>query len=368
MSLPQPVTVNPDRTRLKAKVKNIRKNLIFLIAVVIILTNFGCNNRKELIQALQSKDTASREEAAKALFDLKDPKTVEPLIAVLGDESLTVREYAKGTLQSIGEPAVLPLIAALNNESWPIRRIAENTLWKIDPLWIRREEAVQAAPYFIQNFKDENEYVRERAMQSLQNIGDPAKDYLISALKDENEKISYFAGRTLVEIDLFWTRSEAAQKAIPELVAALRDTNPKIRVNAKNTLVRIGRITIKHVLVALRDKEWKVQKRAEVVLDIIDPNWPAGDEARKAIPDFIAALKSEDEAIRLGAVIALGRIQDNRVIEPLIDSLDDKFLYARVNATRALEEITGKEFGKDLGKWQNWWMENKEADFFKIEE
>ena len=317
---------------------------------------------------MQSEGATKREEAAKTLSTLNDPKTIPPLINVLDDESFTVRKYAVEALVNIGEPSVLPLIEALNSESRSIRRNAESTLWKIDPLWVRREEAVQAVPYFIQNFKDDDDFVLQGALQSIQNIGEPAKDYLISALKDENERISYYAGRVLIEIDLFWTQSEAAQKALPELVAALNDENPKIRVNAGETLKRIGKTSIKYLLVALTHEDWNTQRRAEGILVAIDPNWYVSDGAKQAIPGFIAALKEENEAVRLGAVIALGKIQDNRVIEPLIDSLDDKFLYARVNATKALEEITGKDFGKDLGKWLNWWMKNKETDFFKTEE
>lgn len=349
--------------------KNIMKKLVFSAVVTILVISIGCNKSKEFTKALQSEDAAKREEAAMTLSTLKDPKTVPALINALDDDSFAVRKYAAEALFNIGEPAVLPLIDALNSESWTLKRNAEGTLWKIDPVWIRRKEAVRAVPYFIQNFKNkEDDFILQRSLQSIQNIGEPAKEYLIAALKDENENISYYAGRALVEIDLFWTRSEAAKKAIPELVSALNDENPKVRVNAGQTLKRIGKESIKYLLTALRHKDWKTQRRAEAILNIIDPNWYVGDDAKRAVPDFIAALKDENEAVRLGAVVVLGKIQDDRVIKPLIDSLDDEFLYARVNARKALEKITGKGFGNDLEKWLNWWKENKETKFFPAAE
>jgi len=35
--------------------------------------------------------------------------------------------------------------------------------------------------------------------------------------------------------------------------------------------------------------------------------------------------------------------------------------YARMYAAWALERITGQNFGKKAGMWQNWWKQNKNS-------
>jgi HEAT repeat protein len=59
------------------------------------------------------------------------------------------------------------------------------------------------------------------------------------------------------------------------------------------------------------------------------------------------------------AAWALGEIKDRRAVKPLIDALGDQIKDVRKKAALALKEITGKDFGKDPAKWQEWWEKNK---------
>jgi len=58
---------------------------------------------------------------------------------------------------------------------------------------------------------------------------------------------------------------------------------------------------------------------------------------------------------------ALGAIKDKRAVGPLIQKLKkSKFSPMNVVIAEALDNITGKNFGKDSTKWQQWWDVNKE--------
>jgi len=86
-----------------------------------------------LIKALEyRKDTAVRISAAKALGELKDARTVEPLIAVLKDRDWSVREAAAGALGQLGDSrAVEPLIAVLKDSGKDVHEAAADALKKL---------------------------------------------------------------------------------------------------------------------------------------------------------------------------------------------------------------------------------------------
>ncbi len=87
------------------------------------------------INQLRSRDPAVREGAARKLGDLKETTAVEPLVVILKkDKDSGVRWSAEDALVNIGGPAVEPLIKMLKEDSWRVRRRAVRTLGKIkDP-------------------------------------------------------------------------------------------------------------------------------------------------------------------------------------------------------------------------------------------
>jgi HEAT repeat protein len=60
-----------------------------------------------------------------------------------------------------------------------------------------------------------------------------------------------------------------------------------------------------------------------VALDRCMLDWPYSEEARKLVPDFIAALQHKNLHVRLNAASVLGRVGDKRAMEPLIQCLND---------------------------------------------
>jgi HEAT repeat protein len=68
-----------------------------------------------------------------------------------------------------------------------------------------------------------------------------------------------------------------------------------------------------------------------------------------AVERLVAALKDKEELVRKQAIIALGRIKDPRAVEPLIEMLKDPDWFTRLAAAAALEQI-GDERGREAIK------------------
>ncbi len=98
---------------------------------------------------------------------------------------------------------------------------------------------------------------------------------------------------------------------------------------------------------ALKDEDQKVRENAAKTLGLIkDP---------QAVEPLIDTLQDSEIFVRQSAAVALGEMKDFRAIGPLILALKDDIYVVRYSASEALKEITGKDFGLDLEKWQKWW-------------
>ena len=233
---------------------------------------------------------------------------VDRLIQELGSFGAGVQRNAIEALVEMGRPAVKPLIAAL---------------------------------------KDRYSQRRQGAAVALGEIGDPrAVEPLITiALGDEDEEVRWAAAGALGRIK--------DPRAVEPLIAALRDEDRRIREGAARTLGKIkDPRAVKPLIVALRDEDPDVRRRAARALGWI--------KNLRAVTPLVAVLRDEDRWVRRRAAKVLGEIGDPRAVEPLIAALRDE-KSSWVHVVRALERITGKAFGRDPVKWQEWWEENKEA-------
>jgi HEAT repeat protein len=78
-----------------------------------------------------------------------------------------------------------------------------------------------------------------------------------------------------------------------------------------------------------------------------------------AVDALIEKLKDENWDVRSSAAKALGQIGDSRAIEPLIQSLRDKSETVRWLAANALTSITNQTFGENAEQWEQWSKENQ---------
>jgi HEAT repeat protein len=180
-------------------------------------------------------------------------------------------------------------------------------------------------------------------------------DIQIDLLKDSDWTVRREAVVTLGEM--------GDERCVVPLVNALRDGDWQVREACVEALAQVGSPAVEYLVKMLRD--WDIRKSAirclgkikdERVLDPLMQQLHSDefkDDATEALVELgspaverlVAALKDKDEMVRKQSIIALGRIQDPAAIDPLIEMLKDPDWFARLTAARALEKI-GDERGR----------------------
>jgi HEAT repeat protein len=280
--------------------------------------------------------------------------SVEPLIAALGDTTNPdVREKAAYALGKIGDGrAVEPLIAALGDTDSDVRKKAAEALeqlnWQPEPnetgavYWIikgRWNKCVQLATVAVQPLiaalGDTAWRVREKAAYALGKIGDGrAVEPLIAVLGDTDSAVRRNAAEALVQIGL---------PSVEPLIVVLGDTDSDVRRNAAEALGKIGDgRAVEPLIVALGDTNSTVCHQAAIALErlhwqpeqieasapyyVFTHQWDKCVElGTVAVPPLIVALQDTDSDFRARgqAALALGKIGDERAVEPLIANLRD---------------------------------------------
>lgn len=297
-----------------------------------------------LIRALKNEDYLIRKEAARSLKKVGDERAVESLIEALKYESwedtytvlISVRESAADALGIIGDKRALnPLIQSLFEDSdEEVRWKAAAALGKIGD-----ERAVEP---LIDALDDKSWGVRKNASNALGDIGDKrAFDSLLKALNDKDWHVRKYAAVALGKI-----RDE---RAIKPLVNALNDEDSDVRWKSLIALGKIGEPSVEPLLNAFESDDWQMRGRAAEVLGKI------GD--KRAVDPLIHALIKRDRThnkyVRGRIIEALGEIGDERAVDPLIKALDDQYIYVRLKAADALDNIKSKGKGSWIVHYDN---------------
>jgi len=158
-------------------------------------------------------------------------------------------------------------------------------------------------------------------------------------------------------------------RCVEPVVRALRDGDWQVREAAIEAVGMIGSPCVDLVVRLLRD--WDIRKAAIVALGkikderVLEPliGQLRNDEfnelatealaeiGQPAVEKLVAALTDKDENVRKQAVIALGRIKDPTACDALIEMLKDKDWFTRLTAAAALEQLhdeRGREAIKPL--------------------
>ena len=222
----------------------------------------------EHIAALDDEDWGIREDAATALGQFQDPRSVQPLIRSLRDSDRAVREAAASSLTTLGQPAVLSLGFCLN---------------------------------------DPNLQVQETAASILATIADEQVfEPLLSALLNPNWIVRMSAAKGLSRLK--------DPRAIDTLIVVLQDKVPAVREEACRTIQAIGEASIPPLLKGLQDPNWRIRLRAVEALSLLKPQ-----VAVAPLMNLVA--NDSDTAVRQDAVRALGKIGDTHALPLLLDSL-----------------------------------------------
>ncbi len=161
------------------------------------------------------------------------------------------------------------------------------------------------------------------------------------------------------------------ERCVEPIVKALRDGDWQVREAAVEAIAEVGPPAVDLLLRYIRD--WESRKyviRAlgkvndERVLDPLismlhndefkdDATRALIDLGKPAVPALITALSDKDEFVRKQAILALGTIKDPDAVDPLIALLNDQDWWMRLTAASALEkvgDVRGREAIKPLMK------------------
>lgn len=211
------------------------------------------------IDLLQDSDWVVRREAVITLGEMGDERCVEPVLRGLRDGDWQVREVAIEACGHIGSPAVDGLIRLLRD--WDVRRYAIAAMGKI------KDERV-LDPLIQQLRSDE---FKEFATDALVELGQPAVEKLLAALKDKDEVTRKQAVIALGQIK--------DSSSLDALIEMLQDKDWFTRIQAAAAIEAIhddrGKDAIKGLL---KDPDEVVRMRAERII----AGWKKRPEAATA--------------------------------------------------------------------------------------
>jgi HEAT repeat protein len=296
---------------------------------------------------------------------------VPALLQVLSaDQSVTVRGEAADALWKIKDPsAVEPLLSLL--ASHQKSRVRAEVAWILGEY---RHESEKVIPGLLKALNDEDE-VCERASISLVGFGSSAFPQIARFLKNPDAK---GRGSALWVIATSSRDSERKEQEVrpllPVLEQAMKDvqgTNRELAAAALGRLGPAGRPALPVLIQALTDASIAVRVNAARAINQIEPGHPVvlpfllraiesqdrdtrcmvaielgelGPRAKAAVPALIKGLRDQDKDVRLTSLNALGRIGPgaSAAIPEIKKILGGELPGDKTSAANALEWIQSK--------------------------
>jgi len=226
-------------------------------------------------------------DAANALAQIGDPRAVDGLLNLMGDDDASIRQAAVSALNSLGLPSmsdrIIPLLA--------------------DPEPNVRESAAKIAGYFgypeaanalVDLSRDPNERVRCAAIEHLPFIEDErVLEVLVHALSKETPNIRAAAARALGVMD--------APEVVPKLIAALSDDDIWVRYFSARAL---GRQRSEESIAAL-EKVIEKEQFNHVRIAALDSLGQIGGQRVAGIAAGL--VRDDDPDVAHAAEVALGK-------------------------------------------------------------
>lgn len=297
--------------------------------VTVVFRKMGPDGVDQLLDALQDSNSNVAYFAATALAEVKERRVVRPLIRALASPSWPVRNAASTSLSLLGEVAVEQLVNSIEDEHEDVSFWVAKTLRRIGR---------PAVPEVIRLLRKGTDEQRFYAAKTLGVLRDPqAMEPLRDALKDGHEWVRLFAAVAIGEI--------GGEQAVAPLLEMLRDPTFRIHPRLVEVFGRIGDRVTPDLLAMAEAGEDGARANATRVLGALRVpsalaptiatarNPEAARELRLAcvaalgsygpVDSALAALSDlaaeDDEApVRRGAVVALGEIDDDAAILPLL--------------------------------------------------
>jgi HEAT repeat protein len=257
-------------------------------SAVVALGRIGASSATpELVNTLS--DDSLTIEAANALAQIGDPRAVDGLLHLLGNDDASIRQAAVNALNSVIPPAMSKRIIPLLHDPDP------NV----------RESAVKIAGYFgypesanelLNLSHDPVERVRCAAIEHLPFVEDDRVfDVLARAIKEETPSVRAAAARALGHMD--------TPKVVQPLIEALSDDDAWVRYFSARAL---GRRRSEDSLAAL-EKVIKNEKFNHVRIAALDSLGQIGGERIVAIVSGL--VKDDDPDVAHAAQVAFGKTE-----------------------------------------------------------
>jgi HEAT repeat protein len=311
-----------------------------------ILVSIGKESIEPLKKELRNFESESRRGwAAEILGWLEAESATTALIESLFDVSPEVRARAAGALGKIKDNrAIAKLTELLVSEPAPFVRIrVSQALGAIgNPVVIH---------YLVNILKDPEWWVRVRAVEALEQMGEKSVPSLLVAMEDEDHEVRRRAALALERIGYVESilREYGKEDYKPELrkillhiakagvIESLSDKLTSSDTQFKKRIVRIlGEAGTRDAAEPLLDllkqtSDWTLKAR------VIQSLGKVG--AVEAIPLIIANLKNTEFWVRWAAAEALGILDAKDYIDDVAAILDDPNPIARESALRALSML-----------------------------
>jgi HEAT repeat protein len=303
---------------------------------------------ERIARLLADQDNSSRWRAASALGLMRSSTAIHPLMAALDDKDEFVRAKASEALGRIrGDRALTTLVKRLGDANNFVRWNAATALAKI-----RNSNAVE--PLLGALATETDDYARGGMIDALGELGDErAIDALSLQLKQSNEGVGWHASEALVKIggrgisellrsvigdddQIRWSAFTALpENLLPEFLEELGEFEIAEHLLAGtpyNCLVETGEKTAVHEILALT--------KALLFGQMLESDAVAAIKSSAVIvPGLLKALQAHDAEVRAKAAEALGIVEDQRAVFPLINALQDDETLVREKATEALGEL-----------------------------
>jgi HEAT repeat protein len=264
----------------------------------------------ELLIVLSSISEQDRRQAALVLGRL-DVSLVARLLTVLRnkDEHCLVRSLAVEVVQGIrhseAEEDVIVTLQEMDN----CKELRTMAAWAL-----RRSGSSQAMKALLTVLQDQNDYweVRTAAAEALGVLSDPQTVHaLFSTLQDQNDTVYLITLHPAVVEAL----NQIGEPAIQGLLKALKSKNRHVRIDAIKTLGVLGASqVVSELLIKLQDKNEHREVRIWLV-------WALGQLGDLRASGHLLAIlqdKDEDLDVRSAAIWALEQLGDPQAVEALI--------------------------------------------------
>ena len=211
--------------------------------------------------------------------------------------------------------------------------------------------AIQETAEEEQPAEEEEEFEEEKVKDEI--------DIQIDLLKDQDWVARREAVITMGEM--------GDERCIEPLIRCLRDGDWQVREAAVDALALIGSPAVELLIRYLRD--WDARKYTlkalgkindERVLDPLismlkndefkdDATWALAELGKPAVAKLVEALDDRDEFVRKQSILALGEIKDSAAVDALIEKTKDPDWFIRLTAAASLEKI-GDQRGREAVK------------------